>query len=126
MLKQQHHSMFRHGSRVCVFYMNVYTSQAFDNVWHHVVMSWDGKCIRVYVDGFLRATKEFAGKQQRQCLSILYSDFKIVNGLQYRNLCPCILVIWGHTLHKGMHLLLLQTPQYAIEYSVHTVDINML
>ena len=74
--------MFRHGSRVCVFYKNVYTSQAFDNLWHHVVMSWDGKYMRVYVDSYWKATRSFAGKQKLQHLSTLSSNFKILKVLQ--------------------------------------------
>ncbi|KAK2158187.1 hypothetical protein NP493_1816g00056 [Ridgeia piscesae] len=34
---------------------------AFDNLWHHVVMSWDGKYMRVYVDSNWKATRSFAG-----------------------------------------------------------------
>ena len=56
--------MLGRGRRVCVLYKkHVYTPQAYDCLWHHVVMSWDGKYMRVYVDGRLRATKPFAGKQ---------------------------------------------------------------
>ncbi|KAK2158186.1 hypothetical protein NP493_1816g00000 [Ridgeia piscesae] len=32
-----------------------------DCSWHHVVMSWDGKSMRVYVDAHLRANKPFTG-----------------------------------------------------------------
>ncbi len=42
--------------------IGVGTDPVTDDAWHHIAATWDGQRMRVFVDGVIRATKEYSGE----------------------------------------------------------------
>jgi hypothetical protein len=46
------------------------------NVWHHVVATWDGAMLRLYVDGELQQERERTGKPNPNPYPVMIGNFE--------------------------------------------------